>query len=502
MLENLFQRLSASLFARTLVRLELAVACVLLAAAAVIAPYYMFEWPGSGRAGTLLLLCAGLVLAAVAIGPGGHYLRRMLDRATDKLTLRAILVLGLVLQVVTALATAPVPVSDGKMYLSLAAMLSEGRYADNLGQIAFWPPGLPLVLSPLVALLGAGMLSVVIANLLFYAIGAVSAWRLGSDMFDRRSGLLAAFLFTVWPSRFLSAAVVSKENLTIAMMLAGASLTVLAFRRNDGKWWLPAAAAGAAFGLAAMAQPGLLLFVLMIPLAYRLFLATGARFVAVSGVVFLVGILTLMPWHLRNCYVFNGEFCGLATNGGSVFYRANNPLATGEWTPEGKIPITHLPELEQNRLGFALGKQWITENPQQFAMLAARKLGLLLRDDRYGAYWGILRAEGGTHSEAVRDASPGRNLAYKIGHWVSLAFWILICCWSARALIGILLSRDRVQAERALVFVYPLLYSAAVFSVFESDRRQHLMALGFLIVFAAGALHLGKPVASSDRSTA
>ena len=471
-----------------LARAELSAGFVLLSLAVVIGPYFMIDWPGAGRQGTLILLLAGLSLAVLLIGPAGQRLQHATAWVGTRCSLRGIIIAGAIAQVVTALATHPVAVSDGKTYLQLAQMLGELRYVDEDGHLAFWPPGLPLVLAPFVAVFGAGMLATVLANLLFYAVGVVSAWRLAAGMFGARAAVLAALLFTFWPSRLLTAAVVSKENLTIAATLAGAALAMLAFRRADSRWWLMAACAGVAFGVAALAQPGLLLYVVVIPLAFRVFLATPRRFFAVCGIIFVIGCATLLPWHLRNCYVFNGQFCGLATNGGSVFYRANNPLATGEWTAEGQVPITHLPELQQNKLGFALGKQWIRENPLAFAKLAARKLGLLLRDDRYGAYWAILRGQGGTHEESLASASSARNAAYEAAHWVSLIFWLVLVAWVARALLHILASGNLGRAEQALVLIYPLLYSALVFSVFESDRRQHLMALGFLVVLAAGAV--------------
>ena len=136
-----------------------------------------------------------------------------------------------------------------------------------------------------------------------------------------------------------------------------------AFGATGRKAWLAALGAGCAFGIGTLAQPGLLLFVLCTPIIYRGALAIAVRkWLARCLVVCASAVVCLAPWHIRNCIVFDGQFCGLTTSGGSVFYRANNPKATGLFIPEGVEPITHLPELEQNQIGFSLGKQWIRES--------------------------------------------------------------------------------------------------------------------------------------------
>ena len=72
--------------------------------------------------------------------------------------------------------------------------------------------------------------------------------------------------------------------------------------------------------------------------------------------------------------------------------------------------------------------------------------------------------------------------------WVSLVFWVIVIAWSARA-IG---SNGRIgqfpDGERLLPLIYPLLYGAAVFSVFESGSRQHMAAAGVLLVLAASSV--------------
>jgi hypothetical protein len=456
-----------------LLRLECGAVLLMLAVAAAAGPYYIADTSSDGWQVALLVL-VGAALAAVAVSPAADHVYRLAGALPGKFTCAHIAAGGVLAQLAVAVITQPTPVSDGRAYLSLAHLLAtQLHYADETGGRAFWPPGLPLFLSPFVALLGPGLPALTAANIVLYLLGLVALWTLARALFDARVAALSALLFTLWPSRLLTAALASKENLTIAMMLCGLALCVLAYKRGTVRPWRYALGAGVAFGVAALAQPGLLLFTPGIPLCYRYAAGMGVRrFVGLWLLTLCAAMLTLAPWHARNCMLFDGQFCGLATNGGSVFYRANNPLATGGWTPEGEIRITHLPELEQNRLGFEYGKQWIRENPGDFAMLAVRKFGQLIRDDRYGAYWAILRA--------ASQVDARRQAWFHAANIVSWLFWMLIICCVARALAsGKLMRADR------LPLLYPLLYSAVVFAVFESDRRQHMIALALLIVLAS-----------------
>lgn len=483
--------------------IETWVAAALLGAAVLIGPYYLVHLPDAGRAGTLALLAAGCLLAAVLIGPAGERLLKRLRAATAGIGagtgFAVVLAAGVVAQLAVALLTQPIPNSDGGNYLQLAKYLALGQpYQDPEGHRAFWPPGFPLVLAPFVALFGANLVAVALCNLCLYLVGVFSARGLGAALFGARPGVIAALLFTFWPSRLLTAAVASKENLTIAAVLAGTMLCVRGLQGARLRWG-HAAGAGIAFGIAGLAQPGLLLFVLSMPLCYRYLRGASLwRYFGFSAIVLACAALALVPWQMRNCALFDGQFCGVATNGGSVFYRANNPLATGEWTAEGAIPITHLPELEQNRLGFELGKQWILANPGDFAILAAKKLGLLLRDDRYGAYWGVLRGTGHEHTKAIRLASSERMLAYQVLNTLSWLFWAGVTGLIANRLIRLARRGDRAMIGRLLPLLYPLLYSAAVFAVFESDRRQHMMALALLLVLAAWAIDKGTGEHATD----
>jgi len=474
----------------TLATAEFMLAAALLLLAIVVAPYYAIQWPGGGWVGAAILIALGMALAWLMVR---HVTQRIGATITAHLggQWHLTLIVGAVLQVGAAAITAPVPTSDFRMYLLLAEGLASGvGYVDDAGRLAFMPPGMPFVLTPFVWMFGANLVAVTAVNVVLFLLGALALWSIAFRLFGRSVANVSVALYTIWPTRILSAGLPAKETLTLAMLLVGAALSLKALSETERRPWAAGVAAGAAYGLASLAQPGFLLFLLTIPIAFR-FAARSlgvTEFVTRIGVIMVGAMLCIVPWVLRNNMIFEGEFVGVATNGGSVFYRANNPRATGEWAAEGEIPITHLPELEQNKLGFALGREWIKSHPLDMLRLSLRKVTYLLASDDDGPYWGIFRGTGRNHDDSRRLNSSGRIAAFELASLASLVFWILFAAWGASALLALRSHRDP-SAERLLPLIYPLLYSACVFSIFESGTRQHIAAAGPLFALAAFACH-------------
>lgn len=414
-------------------------------------------------------------------------------QALLRLRPQLILGIGLAAQVVVASLTSPKPVSDFAAYLHLAQQLASGATYQHEERLAFWPPGLPLYLMPFVALFGKSHVAVILANAALFVIGGLGLWYLSERLVSGASSRIVLVLYCFWPSRLLSSGLASKENLTFAMVTCCLALCLAALRAAQGRSSARASIvtgalpAGAAMGLAALAQPGLLLLALALPIGLRSWLTRQSALVFIIS--FAAGyILTVGPWHVRNFTVFDGQFYGISTNGGSVIYRANNPRATGIFTSDAEVQIWHLPELEQNRLGFELAKAWIVSDLGSFAKLALRKLQHLMGGDGYGAYWGILRASGAAdEATSLHNAGPATMKLYELARLASHLFWIVILGLSVRTCFRLWRQPCGSREQFALLF-YPIVYCAGVFAVFESGSRQHIFAFASMLVLAAWAL--------------
>lgn len=485
-----------------LTRIEYLASVGLLGLAVIVAPYANINWPNSGPIGAATLLVGGIVLLAGLWTLTGRVQARVLI-GSHAMRLPWSLLLGGCIQLVVAAAAAPVPVFDDATYLSIAtSLVATGEYLDDAGRLAFYPPGYPLCLAPFIAIFDAPFPAVVACNLVLYAIAATSVWKTAERLFGPQTAFVAFWLFTVWPSRILVGSLPVRENLTVSAIMAGFALTLIGLsgRRAQLSRSVPA---GLCFGLATLAQPGFQLFTLALPIAFRQYarFVGGRRFALFFATTILTASLTTMPWQVRNYVVFDGAFRGISTNGGSVFYRANNPMATGIHAVRGEIDLAQFSELEQNALGYELGRQWILENPVSFAKLAGKKLLHLLSDDNYGAYFAIYRGDGRSadHPASATDvAAVARTRAYEIVALVSLLFWLVLAVSAARQIVAAL-PAPRSLGASLTPLLYPLLYSAIVYSIFESGTRQRMVATAFLIIVAARefvAEHTNQKVAS------
>jgi hypothetical protein len=390
---------------------ERTVAIAVLLAIPVIAPMSNLHFAGAAVPGNLVLLGAGFllawILAARLTGPVGAWLARR----GEMFRFDGVLIAGVALQVLVAIVTAPVPVSDFLHYSYLAERIASGStYVDELGRRASLPPGWPFVLAPFMWTFGPGLAATIVVNVLLYLLGATGIWSMARRLFGAPSAVVATALFTFWPARALMAGLAAKENLLITAVIAGTALAFKALDVSARHRIPPALAAGGAFGLAALTQPGVLVLLPALPLMYRSALATlgRRRYMAVVAAIATGAALTIAPWMLRNCAVFDGQFCGISTNGGSVFDRVNNPDASGLYMSGRGTPLEGLSELERDRRGYELGRQWIRAHPLDAAKLSLRKWRAYLGGDDHGAYWGVLRGAGGNEADAVASASLGR----------------------------------------------------------------------------------------------
>lgn len=467
---------------------ERALAIATLLAIPFVAPLRNVQWAGAW--GSPFLLCAGLLLCwilfAHVLGPLSAWLARLGDGAR----LRTVLGVGVVAQVVVAVLTALTPVSGFAHYSYVARQIAAGMpYVDEFGRRALLPPGWPFALATFIMIFGPTLVATVAANVALYLGAAYAIWSLARRLFGAQAAAIATILFTFWPSRLLMAGLAAKENLLIACVVAGTALCFKALDPSPRRFWMAALVAGMAFGLAALTQPGVAILVIVAPVGYRFAVAEVGfrRFVIVFAIFAAGAAIAVGPWMARNCIVFDGEFCGISTNGGSVFYRANNPNASGVWTTVRGTPLEGLPELEENRRGYELGRQWIFAHPLDMAKLTLRKELAYLGSDDYGAYWSVLRGAGGSEDEALAAANSARIALYPLARGVSLVYWVLLAALCVQAIRNEPPTASR-QSRPVLPLVYPLLCGAAVFGIFESGDRQHMFAVAPLIVLAASGV--------------
>jgi 4-amino-4-deoxy-L-arabinose transferase-like glycosyltransferase len=450
-------------------------------------PKYTWDLVAGGREGIGILLSLGIAaIAAALLWAGRHRLEALLRSAGERLAaiprarwLMLVIGGGIVLRLAwIALFPAP-PASDGLAYYDLAARLARGlTYQTPKGEWAQWPPGYPFLLLAHFRLLGIGLLAVDAANLLLFA-GAMLAVYALARRFGEATARLATLFLALWPNLIASASVASKEMVIVFLLPALLLLYLRAGEQTSpGRAVAMRLAAGMVFGYATLTQPGIMLLGGVFAV-YELLLRTPWLRAAARLALMVAGMLiVILPWTARNHRVLH-TFVLVSTNGGDVFYRANNPLATGGWVKDGERSLRDYDELTRNRLGYQWGKEWVRANPGKFALLALKKQVLFLGDDAVAVYETLKRGLG----------LPGP--LYAVAKLAASAYW-----WGIWALVlaTFFLRAATPWPRRAevVLFLLTILYFWAIDSVFESGARHHMPLVGLLAILAAALAGAGR----------
>ncbi|HEY0513752.1 MAG TPA: glycosyltransferase family 39 protein [Thermoanaerobaculia bacterium] len=460
--------------------------CLLFVAVALEALYTVpkltWDLAAGGRAGIGIAL--GLATAGIAgilLWIGRFRIAALLQRAGERLAaipqrrwLIGVIGIGMTLRFAwVALFPAPFT-SDGLAYYDLAARMAHGlSYQTPSGEWAEWPPGYPFLLLAHFRIFGVGPWAVNVANLLLFAGSILAVYGL-ARRFGEATARLATLLLALWPDLISSAGLASKETVVIFLLPA---LLLLYLQAGDEPSPARAVArrlaAGLVFGYATLTQPAVMLLAFVFA-AYELLLRTPVpRAVARLALLAAGMVIVVLPWSFRNYRVLHTPVL-VSTNGGDVFYRANNPLATGGWIKDGERSLRGYDELTKSRLGYLWGKEWVREHPDKFLLLSLNKQVLFLGDDAVGVYETLKRGLG---------IGGGLYALVKLG---TNAYW-----WGIWALV---LAAFFVRAGtpwprrgEVLLFVLTILYFWAIDSVFESGGRHHLPLVGLLAILAASA---------------
>jgi hypothetical protein len=163
----------------------------------------------------------------------------------------------------------------------------------------------------------------------------------------------------------------------------------------------------------------------------------------------------------------------ISTNGGSVFYRANNPLADANYSAEGEVPLPN-DEFVADRLGYKLANDWIAHHAGDFAVLMVRKQVVFLGDDALGAY-----------ETLKRDRIPSTALYASVKGICNL-FWLAL--WTVLFLgFPLLFKFYNWRLWYGLLFL-PIVYQWVIDSVFESGPRHHIPYVALIGILAGMVL--------------
>jgi len=255
-------------------------------------------------------------------------------------------------------------------------------------------------------------------------------WRIGTRLFNRTVGLVAAALNAVYIYFFYYAGALITETfyITAILWIFDSALRLVASQKPNWKQWLE-------FGLAISATILLRqVFLIILPFLY-LWLWWNIKDTNVSqwqqrlhlsavkglAIATLTLVVLIIPWTVRNQRAF-GTFVLLNTNSGFAFFWGNNPIYGTNFVPllpqqvyYNLIPpeLLSLNEAELDKALLQRGIQFVADDPKRFILLS------ISRTREFFKFW--YSSDSGMVSNISRIGSFGISLPFMLyGLWRAL----------------------------------------------------------------------------------
>jgi len=403
-------------------------------------------------------------------------------RTPPRSALVGIFVLAAILRIAYVAWAPGMTVGDDFFYVHYAAQILNGNgYTEPDGSPAvFWMPGWPLILAAVSSGFGPEPRVAMFANAVFGAATACLIAIIGGNLIGRRTGVLAGFLYAIWPGTIYFTATVMVEttfNFFLCLTLAALSHLPLTQGGRRTAWLIGGALA---FGVCALlkAEPLVLTPFLI------LFLWTARQslrgFATETGMLVLVLSLVLGGWVYRNYEILGYPMVTSAT-GGLNFWIGNHAGATGgnDWAAEASFrkhfqrPTIAATNLAQNEAGWRIGGNFVRSHPQDALRILPNKLALTYKSDSAGA--GNLAGADSLHaigvpiSEAELRRSRVPHATRELLANVADRFWIAVLVLAAS---GLAFVPTWPMPSRVLVFGVPCAW-ILIHLVFIGGARFH-----------------------------
>ncbi|CAI4032536.1 Glycosyltransferase family 39 protein [Nitrospira tepida] len=241
---------------------------------------------------------------------------------TEKGTIAWLFLVAVIVRLAALWIVPAPPIDDSAQaaYLAGAHKLLHGEGFRDPSYPIYAPPLYGMFIAFLQSIFGEDLGPVKIVQVMVDSVTVILVFLIMREIFNARTGLLAAAVLAVYPFAIYLAISIAAEPLVTCLLAGFVLLVIYAVRLQDLRYF---AAAGIVLGLATLTRgatqflPFLLVFVLV-------FLIRGGKQVLISYMVCLAGfVLVISPWTVRNLVVLD-DVIPVATAGGIVILMGSN----------------------------------------------------------------------------------------------------------------------------------------------------------------------------------
>lgn len=325
-------------------------------------------------------------------------------------------------------------------------------------------PLYPLLCIIIYSLTNHSFLAVAIIQAAISAFTCVVIFWLGSHIFGKKAGLLAAIITALHPGAIVYTA---KFHSFVLDSLLFCLIVWLLIKTKKNPVIMNELKLGAAFGLALLTRATVFIF---LPLSWLWLKRNTGKSLYIY---ILVSLLLLSPWVVRNYIIYKKPV--ILTSSSNVFWRGNNPLATGTSLGPKGLPMLQedrkmyqmlygKSEIEQNNIFWQESIRFIRNNPLRSFKLFIKKL--------YYFFW-FAPTTGSQYQ-------PGWLNIYKIYYSVMVIFGIL----------GLLTLKNLSASSRndAVLIILFILVIAVAQSLFYVETRHRWAIEPLMLIFSAAGM--------------
>ena len=393
------------------------------------------------------------------------------------------------------------PVSDFAWYYQRSWDMAMGKgYSVDGIPTAYWPVGYPAFLASIFWVLGLNLAYAKLANILLYIGILYLSYAIAKKLFSSEfTGRMTLLLLAFYPNHIAYSSLVSTETLYLFLLLLGVAALIL--QPREGNW--KGVSTGAVFGLACLVKPQTIFIPLLLILVYYLRKGDSRRLLTMVLTTYLVLGTVILPWTVRNYYVFDA-LVYVSNNGGVTLFIGNNPYANGTYMDFGeklKSLLALSPEDDEHEVDVKArnyAMNYMLEHPVRTLRFCAVKLYYVYREDVEGMHW----------NDGAMIWDKSREPAHKALFWflIGLAQNYYMCIMAAFLISLFILFTRGGSGPVPTLGLWIIAYFSAIYMVTIGISRFHFPLIPWILMYVASlfqwtAMRLGIDPAIPSRES-